>query len=251
MDITISSPGSPGTSYTDNVKQMVVRFYDELEKNDNFDSLPDFKTHLQGCGYSNDYVRNILPFLQFCGIVQYGDMEVFENEKIFTNIGHAYIDCLKSIEIAKQEQESENQKAIIAVLEEIEKTIFFQCIVIMMKSSTCNYAIDYFDALRFVLKYDYIDITEYSLLIYERSQGMNNYIESMNSIVQDYRNGNIEIKIKSETRKENGKVNTFSYLNSILARAGVLYKDGKKYYIVESRRAEIECAIREVENVRI
>ena len=115
-----------------------------------------------------------------------------------------------------------------------------------MKSPSCKYAVDYFDVLRFVCKYDYIDITEYSLLIYERNQGDENYIDSMGKIVQQYRKGEIDIHVTSSTRKKNGKVNTFSYLNSILVRAGVIIKKNKKFYIVKKRRTEIETAISEV-----
>lgn len=65
MNITISSPGSPGTSYTDDVKKMIITFFDELNSNPDFDSLSQFKAHLEELGYSNDYVRNILPFCSF------------------------------------------------------------------------------------------------------------------------------------------------------------------------------------------
>lgn len=246
MDITISSPGSPGTSYTDDVKKMIVIFFDELSNKPDFKSLPDFKIHIQGLGYSNDYVRNILPFLQFCGIVQYGKMDTFQNKKFFTNIGYAYIESLKCIEIASSEPESDNQKQIVELLEEIQETIFFQCLVIMMKSQKCKYAVDYFDVLRFIYRYGNIDITEYSLLIYERNKGIENYIDNMNDTVQLYRKGDININVISSTRKKNGKVNTFSYLNSILVRAGVIAKENKKFYIVEKKRAEIEAAISEV-----
>ena len=33
MDITVSSPGSPGTSFTDNVKDQIVLLFNELENN--------------------------------------------------------------------------------------------------------------------------------------------------------------------------------------------------------------------------
>lgn len=246
MNITISSPGSPGTSYTDDVKKMIITFFDELNSNPDFDSLSQFKAHLEELGYSNDYVRNILPFLQFCGIVQYGNMKIFQNKEFFTNIGCAYVEILKCIEVVSGEKENDAQKQILSSLEDMQEIIFFQCLVNMMKSPSCKYAVDYFDVLRFVCKYDYIDITEYSLLIYERNQGGENYIDSMGKIVQQYRKGEIEIHVTSSTRKKNGKVNTFSYLNSILVRAGVIIKKNKKFYIVEKRRTEIETAISEV-----
>ena len=70
MDITVSSPGSPGTSFTDNVKAQIVLLYDELASHENFSSLSDFKTHLGTCGLNASYTRNILPFLQYCGLIK-------------------------------------------------------------------------------------------------------------------------------------------------------------------------------------
>lgn len=91
MDITVSSPGSPGTSFTDNVKAQIVLLYDELASHDDFSSLSEFKAHLGTCGLNASYIRNILPFLQYCGIVKYENVFPFINENFFTNIGKASI----------------------------------------------------------------------------------------------------------------------------------------------------------------
>lgn len=39
MDILVSSPGSPGTNFTENVKEQILLISDELDKNDDFASL--------------------------------------------------------------------------------------------------------------------------------------------------------------------------------------------------------------------
>lgn len=250
MDITVSSPGSPGTSFTDNVKDQIVLLFNELENNEDFNSLADFKEHLITCGLNPNYTRNILPFLQYCGIIKYENITAFENKKIFTNIGHVYIDILKSISVLKLEPESSEQKEILPLLERIQETIYFQCLVIMMKTLDCNYAIDFFDVLRFVAKYGFIDSKEYLLIQYEREQNSDNYIESMADIVKQYRDGTIDINVKTKTKHAddgNAKsVNSFPYVNGNFTKAGVFYKSDGKFYIKEERRSEVECAIREV-----
>ena len=71
MDITVSSPGSPGTSFTDNVKEKILTIFDVLQNNEDFASVRDLGTELENHGMNWNYARNILPFLQNCGIVNY------------------------------------------------------------------------------------------------------------------------------------------------------------------------------------
>jgi hypothetical protein len=247
MDITISSPGSPGTSLTSNVKKQIVLMFDELSKNDDFESLSDLKDHLGRCGLNKDYVRNILPFLQFCGIVKYSNILSFENDKFFSDIGKAYINVLKSIDILEKEPDDTEKNILLEDFENIQNIIYFQCLVIMMKSSDCNYAIDFFDVLRFVYKYGYIDIQEYFLIIYERNHSTGSYIDDMAETIKKYRNGEIDINVKTETSStDEGKVNSFPYVNGNFVKAGILYKEKNKFYIVQNRKAEIEAAIEEV-----
>lgn len=52
MDITVSSPGSPGTSFTDNVKDKIVIIYDVLKNNDNFESVRELGYELEKYGMS-------------------------------------------------------------------------------------------------------------------------------------------------------------------------------------------------------
>ena len=80
MDITVSSPGSPGTSFTDNVKEKILTIFDVLQNNEDFASVRDLGTELEKYGMNWNYARNILPFLQNCGIVNYQDVAAIENK---------------------------------------------------------------------------------------------------------------------------------------------------------------------------
>ena len=254
MDIVVSSPGSPGTSFTDNVKDKIVIMFDVLETNDDFDNARDFGTHLEPYGFNWNYTRNILPFLQNCGIVNYQNIDEWKNKSIFTNIGHAYVDILKCLQIARNEPESMERDAVIEKLKTIEQTIYFQCLVIMMKNKDCNYAEDFFDVLRFVDIYEHIDATEYLLIQYEREQDHQHFMSSMASRLQQYRDGVLSINVKTKTKNDDAgapkSVNSFPYVHGNFTKAGVFIKnDDNQFSIVESRRTEVDRAIEEVGSV--
>lgn len=147
MDITVSSPGSPGISFTDNVKDRILLISDVLETNQNFSSVRDLGTALEKRGLNWNYARNILPFLRNCGMVQYQDVKTIENKYFFTNIGNAYVDILRVIKIVKTEPQNNLTDELIVMLEKIQEIIYFQCLVIMMKNPHCNYGYDFFDVL--------------------------------------------------------------------------------------------------------
>lgn len=251
MDITVSSPGSPGTSFTDNVKDKILIIFDVLDKNEDFASVRDLGTELEKYGMNWNYARNILPFLQNCGIVNYQDVAAIENKKFFTNIGNAYVDILQAIKIVKAEPEGELRDEILAKLEKIQEEIYFQCLVIMMKSPDCNYGYDFFDVLWFVKQYGSIDSTEYLLIQHEREVNPDNYLVDMGDTVRQYRDGTITINVKTKTKNDESgaakSVNSFPYVQGNFIKAGVFYKgDDNRYYIVNDRMPEIIKAIQEV-----
>lgn len=257
MDITVSSPGSPGTSFTDNVKDKIVIIFDVLASHpENFASVRDLGTELEQYGINWNYARNILPFLQNCGIVDYQDVSEIVNTKFFTNIGYAYIDILKTIKIVKDVPESTDREEILSMLEKIQEEIYFQCLVIMMKNKDCNYSHDFFDVLYFAKKYESIDSTEYYLIQHEREKGLQNYLDEMEDTVKQYREGSLAINVKSKTKKDDSgaakSVNSFPYVQGNFIKAGVFYKgDDSRYYISNERIAEVDNAIEEVAYVRV
>lgn len=254
MDIVVSSPGSPGTSFTDNVKDKIVIMFDVLEASDDFDNARDFGTHLEPYGFNWNYTRNILPFLQNCGIVSYQNISKWENKHIFTNIGHAFVDILKCLQIARNEPASSTRDDVIEKLKIIEETIYFQCLVIMMKNKSCNYAEDFFDVLRFVDTYEHIDATEYLLIQYEREQDHQDFMARMRSRIQQYRDGVLSINVKTKTKNDDAgaakSVNSFPYVSGNFTKAGVFLKnDENQFFIADQRRSEVEQAIEEVGQV--
>lgn len=251
MNITVSSPGSPGTSFTDNVKDKILIIFDVLDKNKDFSSVRDLGAELEKYGINWNYARNILPFLQNCGIVNYQDVAAIENKKFFTNIGNAYVDILRAIKTVKAEPAGELRDEILAKLEKIQEEIYFQCLVIMMKRPDCNYGYDFFDVLWFVKQYGSIDSTEYLLIQYEREVNPDNYLVDMGDTVRRYRNGTITIHVKTKTKNDESgaakSVNSFPYVQGNFVKAGVFYKgNDNRYYIVNDRMPEIIKAIQEV-----
>lgn len=251
MEITVSSPGSPGTSFTENVKAQIILISDELDKNPDFESLSALKSHLNGCGLNPNYVRNILPFLQFCGLVKYENVSPFINKDFFTNIGHAYISVLKCLQVAKNEPDNDDKEFVIQALERIQETIYFQSLSLMMQNTDCGYARDFYDVLYFAKRYGTIDSTEYLLIQYAREHGSGDYIEEIAETVQQYRNGEIVIDVKTKTKNDDqGKaksVNSFPYVSGNFSKAGIMAKsDDGRFYLKNERIGEIDNALREV-----
>lgn len=251
MDIIVSSPGSPGTSFTDNVKEKILTIFEVLRNNEDFASIRALGSELEKHGINWNYARNILPFLQNCGIVNYQDVAAIENKKFFTNIGNTYVDILQAIKTVKAEPDGELRETILAKLEKIQEEIYFQCLVIMMKSLDCNYGYDFFDVLWFVKLYGSIDSTEYLLIQHEREVNPDNYLVDMEDTIRQYRDGTITVNVKTKTKnQENGEaksVNSFPYVQGNFIKAGVFYKgDDNRYYIVNDRMPEIIKAIQEV-----
>lgn len=251
MDITVSSPGSPGTSFTDNVKAQIVLLYDELANHDDFGSLSDFKNHLGTCGLNASYTRNILPFLQYCGIVKYENVSPFVNDNFFTNIGKAYVDILKSIQIAQKEPDCDEKTDILKSLDKIQEIIYFQCLAIMMKTQECNYSKDFYDVLCFMKEFESIDSTEYLLIQYEREQSEKDMLKRLGAYIGQYRDGTLSVNVKTKTKNaDDGKaksVNSFPYVSGNFSKAGVVYKYENRFYLNKERMSEVECALREVD----
>lgn len=167
----------------------------------------------------------------------------------FTNIGKAYVDILKCIKTMSGQEDVD--EVVLAKLQSIEKIIYFQCLVLMMKNKDCNYAQDFFDVLRFVDCYGSIDSTEYLLIQYEREHCEGDYITEMADIVNQYRQKEMEVNVNTKTKNdEKGatkSVNSFPYVNGNFSKAGVFVKDDFGRFLFNMNRyAEIQSAIREV-----
>ena len=258
MNIKISSPGGPGTSLIENVKKNILILASELEKNDDFESLKAYKIHMTTFGMSEDYLRNIFPYMQNIGLVDYANLKPFENHKFFTNLGYAFLDVLRSVELVNEEDDSETKEVVLEYLSSIEQVILFQGMKKMMMSESCRYGIDFWDVLRFVNKYDSIDLTEYFLLIYERNSGEENYLENMGPIVEKYRLNTLTINVSTEIKKKikstmnkagaAKRINTFPYVKGNFVEAGILVPiDEGRFKINEDRRNEIDSALKEIE----
>ncbi len=255
MDITVSTPGSPGTSFTDNVKNQIVIIFDVINNHEDFDSTGALRKYLEEKhGLKQAYTRNILAFLQNCGIVDYQNITTFKNKKFFTNIGCTYVDILKCLKVANEEPESSERNEVIKRLKKIEEIIYFQCLVIMMKNKECTYALDFYDVLRFTEQYDHIDATEYLLIQYEREQSPDDFLEKMEDRLMKYRDGLLSINIKTKTKNDDSgaakSVNSFPYVHGNFTKAGVFVKgDDNQFSINNDRKPEVEKAIEEVGEV--
>lgn len=254
MDILVSTPGSPGTSFTNNVKEKIVVIFDVLLNNKNFATVRALGQELEKFDINWNYARNILPFLQNCGFVRYRSNAPIINKEFFTDLGYAFIDILKCISICEKEENGIEKESVLAELHCIEENILFQGLVKMMKNEECNYSRDFYDVLRFVDIYGSIDAMEYLLIQYMRDNCNGDYILEMRQIVEDYRSNKIEINVKTKTKNgDNGEaksVNSFPYVHGNFGKAGVLIKaNDNKFVLNENRTKEVKAALLEVGEV--
>ena len=141
---------------------------------------------------------------------------------------------------------------MIEGLERIQESIYFQCLVYMMKNRECNYSRDFFDVLCFVNLYQSIDSTEYLLIQHFRNNSGDDYLLEMEDTVCQYRSGAIAVNVKTKTKNDDRgaakSVNSFPYVQGNFQKAGIFIKtDDGRYCINEARCPEIDAAIREVE----
>lgn len=249
MDITVSSPGSPGTTLTDNVKEQILIYFDIINNIEGEVTSTNIKEEIEKKQLNWNYARNILAFLKHCGIISYQDGTKKGSIVNFTNIGHTYIDILKTIKVTNNEPEGELKKEILTKLEKIQEIIFFQCLVIMMKKKDCNYSRDFFDVLCFAKNYGSIDQCEYFLIQAKRKTNNSFYIEEMKETIQQYRAGIIKINVTQKTKNDSkGNVNSFPYVKGNFVKAGIfIERDDKQICFNEERITEVNDAIKEIE----
>lgn len=262
MDIWISSPGGPGTSLIDTIKQNILTLASVLNKHEDFDSLKEFKTYMTSFGMSENYLRNIFPYIQNLGFVDYTNLNPFKNDNFFTNLGYAFLDVLRSVEIANKEKDSDTKELVLQDLRSIEQVIVFQGMKKMMMSEKCGYAIDFFDVLRFVKKYKSIDLTEYFFLIYARNLKEDDYLDKMGEKIYKYRSNQLKFNVHTKIKKnikstmnragEAKRINTFPYVKGNFVEAGILVPiDNGRFKLNERRRSEIDSALEEIAEWRI
>ncbi|MDY4798656.1 MAG: hypothetical protein SO157_04870 [Bullifex sp.] len=267
MDIVISSPGSPGTSLTEDVKNKMLKMHDVLMKKDSFSTTKEFKDYLiMEYGFNASYTRNVFPFLQFCGFIKYGESECFDNHSFFTKTGKTFVDIIRSRREIEDRDEFPDKEYLLTKLRHMENVIYFQGLVTMMKDRTCNYASIFYDVLQFVKVFETITTLEYMLLLHLRDNKPDSYFQELNNIVPQYRNGDIDLSVKVKTRKtikkkspENEEIkkvatdpkeNSFPYVSGNFLKAGIFIKpDIHTFAINKDRLAEIESAMREVRKV--
>lgn len=259
MLIEIENTSSPGASFTANTNSVLLKIYEWIIDN-NGATIPfvDFRRRLEKeKGVNDNNNRNIFPLLKNGGLVSYEPGSNIQVDYFYTKRGLAYVKTLESVEMIKGSDYTDIQKEkSISRLEGIQKAIICDTLGIIITQPGVSYAQPLQDLIRFLIKYNRVDKTEYAYLIYARQNNeISQALKSMNNNISAYRSGNLTIEVdvkvsndietrektKAKKRKEGlAFLTSYAYFTSLLQQAGLIEKDGTYYCVVEKNRKQLE-----------
>lgn len=259
MKIEIFNPNNPGAKFTSHTEKTLFIYYQELEKHKGeLFSFSDFRKQMQINYYiNNSNSRNIFAFCKKCGLLNYetGRKIMFEN--FFTDLGKAYIKVIESIEILEKEQnKSKDELESLDSFYALRQNIIFECLKKLLEQKECEYVKILYLLLKYLLKNNFIDKTEYALLLFY----INKDEKEFESILKKYRQKKIQIDVLVNVRNDDPKIKTerinkdlgfltsWSYLVGMLKESGLIEKKSQYYVLRKDKRILLEEFIRSNEN---
>jgi hypothetical protein len=250
MDITIENCSSPGASFTDNTRNVLLKVYDWIiEKNYPTLSFRSFRTKTSSDKEINDNnARNIYPMARSCGFLSYEKGENINTKFFFTKTGNAFVKSLESIRFIQNSNNfSENQKTRASKeFEDIISTLIAKGLVKMMKQQL-NYKDDFKAFCSFLAKYEKINKVEFALLLYYKQKSIPDFINIMEDDLKKYRDDLISINVKVDIRDDSssaqnsrktediGFLTSYTYFTGLLQQAGIIYKSNT-YFILDNSK---------------
>lgn len=250
MKINVENCSSPGASFTKNTNHVMLVIYEWIvEQNHPTLSFREFRSLIEKDKKVNDNNnRNIYPLLKNCGFINYEKGENLVTEHFFTNKGLAYVKALETVELLKTSDYSNDKKEQSFVqIHEILEQLIFEGLEKLLQSGA-NYTDAFKDFIRFIALFDKINKVEFTYLLYYRTHCSDYAFEEIATVINQYRNNDIEIDVvvnvrndielretTSNTRRNEGieYLTSYSYFVSLLAQAGLITKDND-YYLLKS-----------------
>ncbi len=253
MEITIENTSSPGAHFSNNTNSVILKCFDWLEEHEDKDyKFADFrKAAAEEKGFNDNNARNIFPLLNNCGFIKYESGGTICRNTFFTNTGQAYVKTLKSIELIENSNEVEKNN-IIKELEKIQINLKKKGLANLLAQNT-NYREEFIAILEFLLKHKKISKEEFAYLIFIKNKSANNYLDTTDTFIKEYREGNKSLEVKvsirndDKTKTETGEdrriedityLTSYSYITTFLRQCNVLNKDEKGYLKLNSDEIE-------------
>lgn len=255
MKIKIENCSSPGASFTSNTNQVILFIYDWLIENKNqVISFKEFRKRIEIDKKVNDNNnRNIYPMLKNFGFIDYSKGSTINTNKFFTNTGLAYVKTLQMIDLIEKDVCVENKKSkAIDKACEVKSDIIYDGLKILLSNEDVSYRNVLLDFVKFLIVFKKINRVEFAYLLYARSSFEGDILENMSSIINQYRNREIDIEVDVSVRndldlrehthatKRNeglGFLTSYNYFTGLLNQAGLIAKE-KDYFIILETKTE-------------
>lgn len=235
--------GNAGMSFSDTTNNGLIRIFDYLNSlpKDLYLSYKDLQQKIEdNAGVTASNVRMYSPFLGSLGFVSYKGK--FKAGEYFTRLGKAYIQILRILNCI------EGNPAAKKKAEEIKGNILVLGLVNKRNSNSKDY---YYDFLELCLKYNYTNITEFNIMLYEKAEKKSeDYLESIASEVRSLRESPIEYRFMQDRTSKSGEQtralfpdNTFNYTRSLLLESKLVEETTDKNYVIATGKKDIVVAL--------
>lgn len=249
MDIEVNNPSSAGASFTEHTDNSYLMYYNEFlkepEKSWNFNEL---RHHMEiKYNINNSNSRNMFALLKDCQFVQYEKGNKVSLKSFFTKYGLAYAKVLESLNILKDDMSEKNKEEAYYKFIELKENLICHGVqtILLKQESSFSSILKY--TLEYLVKYRRIDKIEYALVIFFTNQGKNIDDSDLKNVVEKYRNKEIDINVKVNTRNDNssvkgerilqdiGALTSYTYICGFLQQAGLIEKEKTSFLLLESK----------------
>lgn len=254
MEITIENCPSPGAQFSENTNNVLKSIYHWILDN-NFPELEfiEFRRKLEGIGINDNNARNIYPLMKNTGFIDYVSRGILDTSKFFTPKGNAYILILETLLFIESENHNNKYELAILLLKNILEELIYDGV-----EKIINSEINYKEGLRwflmFLLEYEKINKNEFAYMVYQMKHAPDDWAVASKSIIEQYREGLIDINVKVEVHNDN-KIRemtgletrlegiefftAYNYYCSLVLHSGIAYKDRAYCYLKDREKLEL------------
>lgn len=255
MDIVIENCSSAGAHFSENTNEVLRKIYHWIIDNNapklKFKELRDL---LKNTGINDNNARNIYPLMKNSGFMDYSTEEAFDTSEFFTPKGKAYILILETLLLIEHADSNNNCKAAIQSLNNILIELIYDGVQIIINNNEAQYAKSLCWFLKFLLEYRKINKYEFAYMVYLMNHDPDNWQLVSKPVIEQYRNGLIDINVKVKVRNDNrlqettgtstrlGEISLFtaySYYSPLLMQAGIIFKERDYYCLKDKKKIEV------------
>ena len=234
MKITIKNPSSAGSSFTTQTCTVIYQCYKFIQQvTVPMDRFIDFRTEFAKTTETNDNNnRNIFPLLKYAGFIKYDENIIYD--AFFTNLGLGFI---KVMHLQNYIADNINDELLKRKIEEklnlIKQNLIGTGLRNILNCNECRYRRELLATIKFLYKYRTIKIEEFAYLIHSLNEDEINFLENMESKLNEYRQGDLVIEVAIDIRSADGsrsevdisRLTAYGYYIALLNQAGVILKN--------------------------